>query len=283
MEKRIVDFDNDGGNQVKFMKIIGVGILLLVLVIVAATSTFVVDPGYRGIKVVMGQVDSNFKPEGFGFKQPFVSSIIQMPVRQQTREVSTACYSSDLQQVNMKLRVLYRIPESSVVKVYREYLGDPFDSLIAPRVEEALKEVVALQSAELIVKKREEIKTKTLESARNKIGDILVIADIVLVDTNLSRELEAAIEAKMVQEQEAAKAKFTQQKAQIEADTAVVRAKGEAESIRIRAEALRNNPGIIELQIVEKWDGHTPMVVGGAGGSSSTNILLPVNINNVKK
>jgi prohibitin 2 len=284
MAKQIVDFDEDDGNRVKFMKMIGVGILLLALVIVAATSTYVVDPGFRGIKVVMGQVDGNFKPEGFGFKQPFVSSIVQMPVRQLTREVKSSCYSSDLQQVEMKLRVLYRIPEASVVRVYREYSGDPFDSLIAPRVEEALKEVVALQSAELIVKKREEIKNRTLESARQKIGDILVIADIVLVDTNLSRELEAAIEAKMVQEQEAAKAKFTQQKAQIEADTAVVKAKGEAESIRIRAEALRNNPGIIELQIVEKWDGKTPMVVGGgANGGSGTNILLPINVENARK
>ena len=44
------------------------------------------------------------------------------------------------------------------MKIYQEYAGEPFDTLIAPRVQEALKEVAATQSAEQIVKKREEIK-----------------------------------------------------------------------------------------------------------------------------
>jgi prohibitin 2 len=107
-----------------------------------------------------------------------------------------------------------------------------------------------------------------------KIGDILVIEDLVIQNINLSKELEAAIEAKMVQEQEAAKAKFIQQKAEIEANTAVIRAKGEAQAIQVRGQALRNNPALIQLQIVEKWDGKAPLVVGGGG--SGSNIILPL-------
>jgi Membrane protease subunits, stomatin/prohibitin homologs len=197
----------------------------------------------------------------------------------QTRELPTECYSSDLQQVNMILRVLYRIPESSVVKIYQDYAGEPFDSLVAPRVHEAIKEVTALQSAEQIVKQREAIKTKALAATREKIAELLIIEDIVLENITLSKELESAIESKMVQEQEAAKARFTQQKAQIEADTAIIKAKGEAEAIRIRGEALRDNPGLIQLQIVEKWDGRSPLVVvgGGGGEGSSANFILPLN------
>jgi prohibitin 2 len=87
----------------------------------------------------------------------------------------------------------------------------------------------------------------------------------------------------MVQEQEAAKARFTQQKTQIEADTAIIRAKGEAEAIRVRAEAIRDNPGLIQLQIVEKWDGKAPLVIGGSGsgGAGGANILLPLGIPSV--
>ena len=113
----------------------------------------------------------------------------------------------------MDLQVLFRVPEASVVQIYQGYAGDPFDSLIAPRVQEALKEVTALESAEQIVKNREEIKDKALASARIKVGSILVVDDVVIQNIDLSKELETAIEAKMVQEQEAAKAKFTQQKA----------------------------------------------------------------------
>ena len=174
----------------------------------------------------------------------------------------------------MDLQVLYRVPEASVVQIYQGYAGDPFDSLIAPRVQEALKEVTALESAEQIVKNREEIKDKALAGARQKVGSLLVVDDVVIQNIDLSKELETAIEAKMVQEQEAAKAKFTQQKAQIEADTVVIKAKGDAESIRIRGEALKETPAFIDLQIVEKWDGKAPMVFGG--GSGGVNMLLPL-------
>jgi prohibitin 2 len=261
-------------------RLLSILIVIVIAIVAAAQSTFTVQPGFRGVEVTLGKVSEQFKPEGFGTKTPFVTNIVSIPVRQLARQLPAECYSSDLQQVNVSLRVLYRIPESSVVRIYKEFAGDPFDNLIAPRVQEALKEVTALQSAEQIVKKREDIKVKALASAREKIGAILTVEDVVLENITLSKELETAIESKMVQEQEAAKARFTQQKAQIEADTAIIRAKGEAEAIRIRAEAIRDNPGLIQLQIVEKWDGKAPLVIGGQGGegAAGANILLPLGL-----
>lgn len=264
-------------SQRAISQLVGLGIVIFVLVIGGSQATYVVDPGYRGVQVTLGKVSPGFKPEGFGLKPPFVSAIIPVSIRQQTVPLQTECYSSDLQQVNVQVKVLYRIPEQSVVQIYQEFAGDPFDTLIAPRVTEALKEVAAVRSAERIVQAREEVKTATLANTRAKITEFINIVDITIVDIALSRELEAAIEAKMVQEQEAAKARFVQQRSQIEAETAIIRAKGEAEAIRIRGEALQNNPNLINLQIVEKWDGRTPLVVGGTGGGDSgSNILLPI-------
>lgn len=256
-------------------KLLGVALLIFIIIISVSSASYVVNPGYRGVEVTLGKVSPIFKPEGFGWKTPFITHIVPVSVRQETREVVAECYSSDLQQVKTELRVLYRVPEGSVVKIYQQFAGDPFDSLIAPRVQEALKEVTALDSAEQIVKQREEIKSKALVAAQQKVGDILLIVDVVIQNIDLSPELETAIEAKMVQEQEAAKAKFTQQKAQIEADTVVIKAKGDAESIHIRGEALKQTPAFIDLQIVEKWDGKAPLVVGGATGGG-VNMLLPL-------
>src|SRR5882762_8166694 len=177
-------------------KLIGVAIIIFVIVIAASTSSYVVQPGERGVEVTLGKVSPVFKPEGFGFKTPFITTIVPVTIRQQTRDLTADCYSSDLQQVKTELRVLYRVPEASIVQIYQGYAGDPFDSLIAPRVQEALKEVTAMQSAEQIVKNREEIKNKALVSARQKVGDMLVIEDVVLENITLSKELESAIEAK---------------------------------------------------------------------------------------
>jgi len=129
--------------------------------------------------------------------------------------------------------------------------------------------VTALQSAEQIVKNRDQIKTRALELTRKKIGTLLVVEDIVIENIALSKELERAIEQKMVQEQEAAKAKFIQQRAQIEADTAVIKAKGEAESFKIRGQALKENPTFVDLQIVDRWDGITPLIIG-----SGENVMM---------
>lgn len=258
------------------------GVIILVLVVCLFSSTFIIEPGHRGVLVTMGKVSPAFAPEGMGFKAPLITTVIPVSIRQQTYSLKTDCYSSDLQQVNVELKILFRIPEQSVTTIYQQYAGDPFESLVSPRVSEALKEVTALQSAEMIVKKREDIKIKTLATARAKVGQLIVIEDVVIQHIALTKELEAAIEAKMVQEQEAAKAKFVQQKAEIEATTAVIRAKGEAQAIQVRGQALKENPLLIQLQIVEKWDGKTPMVVGG--GSGGANILLPIgNISTISK
>jgi prohibitin 2 len=106
------------------------------------------------------------------------------------------------------------------------------------------------------------------------VGNLLQLVDLVLEDISLSANLEAAIERKMVQEQEANKAVFEQQRAQIEAHIAVIRARGEAESIRVRGEALAENPELIDLEIVRKWNGIAPRIVGGNAGGAS--MILPL-------
>jgi prohibitin 2 len=254
------------------MRLVGIGILIFVAILLFSTSTFIVPPGNRGVKVTLGRVSSQPLKEGFGLKQPFVTSIHLISVRQETRSMPAACYSSDLQQVRMEIRALYRIPEQSVVTIYQQYAGNPFDNLIAPRIQEAIKEVAATQSAEQIVKNREQVKLAALDLARKKIGaNFLELTDVVLYNLSLSPELEQAIELKMVQEQEASKAKFTQLKAQIEADTTIIRARGEAEAIAVRGEALRANPAFIKLEMVQNWNGRSPLVVGS---ENAGNLLL---------
>ncbi len=265
----------NGMNQSLLPRVIGIGVLVFAFIVVSATMTYVVEPGTRGVKVTLGKTTDRFLAEGFGFKAPFITTIVPVNVRQRTQAVSAECFSSDLQQVIVDLRVLYRVPEESVVQIYKQFAGDPFDSLIAPRVQEALKEVTALQTAEQIVKGREEIKQKALAAAKQKIGAMLTVEDIVIRNIDLSHELERAIEAKMVAEQQAAQARFTQIQTQVEAETAIIKARGEAEAIRVRGEALKLNPAYLRLQLVERWNGRSPLVVP-ADIRNTGALLLPL-------
>lgn len=238
-------------------------------------SFFVVDPGHRGVLVTQGSVSKDFKPEGLGMKLPIFSAIQLVDVRQQARELKSECYSVDLQQVSATLKVLYRIPETSVVAIFQKYAGDPFDTLVGPRTNEAFKEVTATRSAERIVKEREAVKIEGLAALKRKVGDLIIIEDLVIENLDLSKDLENAIESKMVQQQEKEKANFTREKAEIDAKTAFIKAAGEAKAINIRGEALRNNPGVIDLTIAEKWNGVAPLTVSVQSGGA--NVLLPLH------
>lgn len=255
-------------------KMIAGALVIFFLIIAASSSTYVVNPGFRGVQVTLGKVAPVAKPEGFGLKLPFVTHIHPVLIRQQSGKFDAECYSSDLQQVRIALRVLYRIPEGKAVPIFRDYYGDPFISLVQPRVAEAVKELTALRTAEIIVQKREEIKVNSLDSARKKINELLVLDDLIIENIELSPVLERAIEAKMVQQQEAARARFAQQQAEVEASTAVIKAKGEAQSIHLRGKALMENPYVLDLQVVERWDGIAPLVVGPA--AKGADMLLPL-------
>lgn len=261
-------------NQIN--RLLGVGALVFLAVLLSSSATYLVEPGTRGIKVTLGKASDQFLPQGFGLKAPMITRIVPVNIQQRTRPVRAECFSSDLQQVIIQLAVLYRIPETSVVQIYKDFAGDPFDSLIAPRIQEAVKEATAQQTAVQIVKSREEIKQKSMQAARLKIGNLLLVEDIVIQNIELSRELERAIEAKMVAEQQANQARFTQVQTQVEAETAVIKAKGEAEAIKIRGEALKQNPAFLRLQIVERWSGRSPVVVPAEALQGGANLILPL-------
>ncbi len=265
----------------KLVGLVAGAILIFVVIIAASQATQVVEPGHRGVRVTLGKVSPVFEQEGLVVKPPFVTHIHQVSIRQQTEELGCELYSSDLQQVNARVRILYRVPEGSVVSLFQHFDGDPFQTLIAPRVVEALKEVASTQSAEMIVQNRETIKLEALEATRRKIGEnpqsgpIVIIEDLTISDLALSPELNTAIEQKMTQREEAERAKFVQRQAEIEAQTVIIKARGDGEAISIRGKALRENPAFIQLEIVEKWDGLSPVVVGGNGDAAK--VMMPLS------
>lgn len=246
-------------------------VILAVLLTQGCVCT-TIEPGNRGVEVTFGEVTPRLFGEGLQSKNLF-GNVTEISVRQQTQGVNMQVFSSDLQEVSIHAKVMYRIPEDKVITIFRDYAGDPFQTLVVPRVNEALKEITADKTAEQLAKGREDVKMAAFELTKKKVGDVIVIEDFVIENVNLSNQLQAAIEAKMVMEQEANKAKFVQQKAQIEADTAIIKAEGEAKAIKIRGDALRQSPEVINLTIAEKWDGKAPLVVGGGNGA---NVLLPL-------
>lgn len=252
-------------------------LVVAVFLLVALSASYkIVEPGNRGVSVTLGSVSPVLLQEGLHMKTPFVTRIDEVSIRKLRAGFKTACYSSDLQQVDASLAVIYSIPESNVITIYRSYAGDPFSQFVQPLVQEAFKEVTAMRSAEKIVKEREIVKNEAMASLKRKVNGLVEIHDLVIENLDLSNELEKAIEAKMVQQQEAARAEFAQQQAQTEAKTALIRAEGESNAIRARGEALAKYPNVVSFLIVEKWDGKSPSTVVLGSDATAASVILPV-------
>ena len=64
-------------------RLVGIGLLIFVAVLVAASGTYVVQPGYRGRRGDPGgECRPAFKPDGFGLKLPLMTTIHPVSIRQ---------------------------------------------------------------------------------------------------------------------------------------------------------------------------------------------------------
>jgi prohibitin 2 len=249
-------------------------VVLLLVAVVARMSFHIVPPGNRGISVTLGKVAPQFLPEGLNFKMPFVTTVVDMPVKQITVASKAEVFSSDLQNIEIEYSVLYRLPEHKVVQLYQQYAGDPYQSLVEPRVQEILKQLTSTFRAEDLVKNRERIKLGLVDRISSAVEEMVYINDLTVTNMQLSKMLEDAIEQKVIREQEALAKSFELDKAKKEAEITIVKAQAEAESIKIKGEAIKAAPDVIQLEIANKWDGKTPQsVVTTTGGA---NILLPL-------
>lgn len=246
-----------------------------VLIFFALFSCFhVVPAGHRGVSVTWGKVDQRVREEGITFKKPFMETVLNFDIRQKTVEGQAAAYSSDLQTVMVAFKALYRIPPGKVVELYQKYQGDPYLSLVEPRIQEELKQTTSLYRAEELVKSREKIKVDLLDKVKKAMGGMLVLEDIPITNFDFTDALEKAIEQKTIREQEALAKSFELEKARKDAEITIVNAEAEARSVKIKGEAIKFAPDVIDLEIAKRWNGVAPLtVVVGKGGS---NILLPL-------
>jgi len=262
-------------NQAKGPIVLGVIVLIVLLL---ATSVQIVPPGNRGVRVTLGKVSKTVLGEGLAFKLPFGMTRVELVnVQQQTIDGSSDCFSSDLQKLTIGYSVLYRIPDDRVVELFQQYRGDPYNSLVEPRMQEAIKQVTATYEAEALVQNREKARDESIRKLRESVGSVVTIVDVNLKNIGLTPELENAIEAKMVQQQQALTKSFELDRERKEAEITLVKAQAEAEASQIRGQAFMANPLVLQSEIIKRWNGVSPtVVVLGSDAGSGANIILPL-------
>ena len=246
-----------------------IGIIVIAVVILLASSVRIVESGEVGVRVRFGKASNQPTHEGINLKIPFIEQIKKMNIRVQKIEVTTSSSSKDLQDVEMSLAVNYQIDKKKAVNLYKN-VGSNYDEVILePAIEEGIKAVTSKYTAEELITNRSEVSKQCREELDKKVSKYgLSINDFNITNFNFSKEFNKAIEEKQVAEQKVLTAKQELEKERIEAEKKIVKAEAEKRSNELKEESLTDN--IIREKFIEKWDGHLPKVTG-------SNNMLDIN------
>jgi regulator of protease activity HflC (stomatin/prohibitin superfamily) len=236
---------------------------LIVLLVIGFGSCGTVNYGERGILLRFGAVTGAVKNEGLYFKTPLIDRVEILDIKTKKSEVDADASTKDLQMVTSKVALNYHINPDGIARFFQKY-GNDFDrNVLDPGLQEILKAVTARYTAEEVITKREQVREDTnalLKARLHPQG--MVIDGLNIVNFHFSKVFNDAIEAKVTAEQNALAAKNKLEQVKFEAQQMIEAANGKAKAIQVEASAIANNPLVLQLRALEKWNGILPQYTG---------------------
>lgn len=267
-------------------RIIGGVIAGIAAIVILASSAAIVPAGSTGVITTFGKVSDDTYSEGFHLKIPIAQQLVVVSNKIQVYETDASAVSKDLQTVNSKIAINFRVKADSSASIYKNIGPDYQAVILTPAAQESMKSITAKYNAEQLITQRnlvgEEIK-ELLESKVSEYG--IQIEKFNIINFDFSAEFNAAIEQKQVAEQNKLRAETEKEQkvieAEAEAEKVKISAQAQAESIKTKAEAQAEanktiaeslNDNLIKYQTIDKWDGTMPKV------ASSANPLISLDI-----
>lgn len=249
----------------KIGRIVAHALIAFVAIVLFFGSFGTVGAGQRGVLLQFGAVTGKVFDEGLYFKIPFIQRVVKMDVQIQKIETAANSASKDLQSVGATIALNYHLQSDRVATIYQEVRKDYKIRIIDPTIQEAVKAATAQFNAEELITKRPEVRDE-IKGLLNEKLEIRGIAvdEFNIVNFAFSNSFDESIERKVTAEQDALAAQNKLEQVKFEAQQRIEEAKGKAEAIRIEANALSQNPNILQLRSIEKWNGILPQVTGSA-------------------
>jgi len=269
------------------------GIVLAIILIILSCISYV-PTGYTGIVTTFGKVHDNTLDAGINFHAPW-DNVITMDNREQRATFQLEAFSKDIQQVDIQGSINYNIDKATAMNLYKDVGTEYVTILVAPRIQEDVKIVIARYTAENLISSRQEAANAIEALIRDELTPKGInVISFAVENIDFTDAFEAAVEAKQVATQEKQRAQTQQEQATMEAEQAAKRKKIEAEAaaevakvqadadayaveVKASAEAEANKkinqsltPDLVEYKQILQWNGELPQFVGG---SSSIPIL----------
>lgn len=183
--------------------------------------------------------------------------------------------------VNADVGITYHIDPSRVTLIFQKYrkgIDEITDVYLRNMVRDALvKEAASLDIESVYGKGKANLIDAVQRDVSEEVGPAGIVVEKIYwigelrLPENVVQSINAKIQATQMAEQrqnEVAQAQAEAQKveaeAQGQAQARITIAEAEAKAIALKGEALRQNPNVVQMSAVEKWDGRLPTYSGGA-------------------
>ena len=236
----------------------------------------VVPTGHTGILTTFGKVEDTTLEAGLHFKLP-IQEVVVMDNRTQKSVVELSCFSSDIQEVSVKYSINYQIQKSDAQNIYKTIGVNYYDVVMQPRIEVAVRSVIAKYTAETLIENRDTLSSQITDILLEELAAYNIdVVNTAIEDMDFSDVFTQAVEAKQVAQQEKLKAETEQEQKTMEeqaaADRQVIAATAEAEVAQIQAQA---DAEVLKIQAdAAEYAGQRDAAVNKALADSLDNILL---------
>lgn len=257
------------------------GIVVVIVALIALFSSIAsIDVGEGGVvfNKQTGVIRDYALTPGWQFVTPFVTEVIHMETRIQKEQVKASAASSNLQTATTDIALNYYVRIDDLPWVYQNLGLDYKTRYVDQAIQDSVKAATAQFMADELITKRETVRTHIEQLLREKLTPKRIQVDAVsITNFEFSPEFQAAIEQKQTAAQLALKAENDLNRIKVEAEQKVATATAEAKAIEIKGKALKDNPSLVQLEWVYKWDGKQPqfLVMGTDGNSPNLFVNVP--------
>ncbi|MHB8522432.1 MAG: prohibitin family protein [Limisphaerales bacterium] len=234
---------------------------------------FTIDSGHAGVlfrRFFGGTVTQSVRDEGFQIIPPW-DKLIVYDVRVQQMEHFFHVISSNGLDVTITVSIRYH-PKIELLGVLHKEVGPEYlQKIVIPEVQALVREVFGQYTPEEMYTTKRSLIEQTLQGALGKIAEKYVVLDDLLIKTIvLPPSIEAAIEAKLVEEQRSLEMKFRIEREKSEAERKVIEAGGVDESQEIIGRSLTDQllvyKGIEATLALAASQNAKVVVIGGKNG-----------------
>jgi len=255
---------------------------LLLALVIFLPSCKVIRQGDVGVKRTLGKINPRILQAGPRLFNPFITTIIPVPVRTINMEVGLDLPSKEGLNVMAEISILYHVDGTMATSVV-ENIGRDYERIVVLPVFRAAAADISskFMAKDMHTGNRLVIETQIKDQMNAQLGPRGIIIEAVLMKSiKLPPNLYRAIEEKLQAEQDAQRMEFILLRESQEAERRRIEAKGISDANLILTEGL--SPLLIQFKSLDAFekmsqspstkviitDGKAPFLIGEAAGAN---------------